>query len=634
MAELFEEVVTLLESRSCTRALASQFRIESEQAAGNGAVLGVPVFVSRLSEWADDPDRSVTILNSLRSIETGPLQDPGAAVEARLYEPVGTQLVNTLLGEGRQKVASVISGEAGISERSAAGLLAPTAWAVLASIADRYGSRVDRQSLIAILKKEETDLVEGGWGPWLDATSTATVQQSAAAGASRQLGAAAVADPALGPAGSGQQTSNYPPPVSRSARQSGDEPGTPARPRSQPTNGRNPMAAGPVAHRRATTSGRVPAGPAQESHDGNRSRLLPLLGLVALLLAGLAAIYFLLRDDDATAQNAGDVAIDTDQGDGQADAEETTSGPLSEPIAIDVMMDDPSGVSASTGVAELRFQPETGEICYNVTAEQIGSPYDGHIHVGPAGVKGGIVVDFGALNNADIGCTTITPLELETILNDKAGHYVEMHDPSGDFTIRAQLSAAMPEDGGGSGEAPSAEESLFDPASGGASAVIESGRVILRGDVADQATADRLMAEFADVGDAGLELVDELAVVEGAPLPSGLITIDDAVLFDVNSDELVGGGTAIADLAAVLNARPEWQTIVVGHTDATGTDVYNFELSLQRANAVRAELVANGVNADNLSTRGDGATNPVADNETPEGRALNRRIEFVIDRGL
>ena len=143
-----------------------------------------------------------------------------------------------------------------------------------------------------------------------------------------------------------------------------------------------------------------------------------------------------------------------------------------------------------------------------------------------------------------------------------------------------------------------------------------------------------MLAEFADVGDAGLELVNELTVVEGAPLPSGLITIDDAVLFDVNSDQLIGGNSAVSDLAAVLTARPEWKAIVVGHTDSTGTDVYNFELSLRRANAVRAELIANGVNADKLSTRGDGATNPVGDNETPEGRALNRRIEFVIDRGL
>ncbi len=633
MAELFEEVVTLLESRSCTRALAGQFRIESEQAAGNGAVLGVPVFLSRLCEWADDSSRSVAILKTLRSIETGGLQDPGAAVEAGLYDPVGTQLVNTLLGDGRQKVASVISGEAGISERSAAGLLAPTAWAVVASIADRYGSRVDRQSLIAILKKEEADLIDGGWGPWLDATSTATVQQSATV-ASQQFGAAAVADTAAGLGESGQQAGNYPPPVSRSAREASDNGATLARPRTQQANGRNPVVAGPVSHRRATTSGRVQLGPAEQTGDRGRNRLLPLLGLLALLIIGAVAVYLLLRDDTGTEAESGDVDVATDAGDGQGDAAGESTVALSEPIAIDVMMYDPEARSASTGVAELRFQPETGEICYNVTVELIGSPYDGHIHVGPAGVKGGIVVDFGALNNADIGCTSVTPLELETILNDLSRHYVEMHDPSGDFTIRAQLSEAMPEDSGGAPGEPTAEEMLFDPQSGGASTVIESGRVILRGDVADQATADRLLAEFADVGDAGLELVNELTVVEGAPLPSGLITIDDAVSFDVNSDQLIGGNSAVSDLAAVLTARPEWKAIVVGHTDSTGTDVYNFELSLRRANAVRAELIANGVNADKLSTRGDGATNPVGDNETPEGRALNRRIEFVIDRGL
>ncbi|MGI9594658.1 MAG: OmpA family protein [Acidimicrobiales bacterium] len=620
MAELFEEVVTLLESRSCTRALASQFRIESEQAASNGAVLGVPIFLARLGEWASDSARSVTVLKTLRSIETGGLQDPGATVEARLYDPVGSELANTLLGDGRQKVSSVISGEAGISERSAAAMLAPTAWAVVASIADRYGSRVDRQSLIAILKKEEADLIEGGWGPWLDATSPEPIQQPAQV-ASQQASPANL-DPG------GQATGNYPPPVARSARLVDDEPAAPARPRSQLANGRGPTVTGPVSHRRTPASSRPSPERRRDPEVG--SRLPAILGILALFLLGAGAIYLLLRDgDDAADETAAISAEDSSEGDGTADDGAVV---LSEPVAIDVVMYDPQGRSESTGVAELRFQPETGEICYNVNAELIGSPYDGHIHVGPAGVKGGIVVDFGPLNNADIGCTTVSTTELATILDDQSGHYVEMHDPSGDFTIRAQLSDAMPDDVAAPSETP-AEDLLFDPTSGGASTVIESGRVILRGEVADQETFDRLVAENADVAGAGLELVNELTIVEGAPVPSGLITIDDSILFDVNSDQLAGGSTAVADLATLLTARPDWTVTVVGHTDSTGGDVYNLELSLRRANAVVDELVANGVASERLKPRGDGANVPVGDNATPEGRALNRRIEFIIDRG-
>ncbi len=626
MAELFEEVVTLLESRSCTRALAGQFRIESEQAASNGAVLGVPVFLARLGEWADDSARSVMVLKTLRTIDTRGLHDPGATVDARGYDPVGTDLVETLLGDGSQKVASVISGEAGISERSAAGLLAPTAWAVVASIADRYGSRVDRQSLIAILKKEESDLIDGGWGPWLDATSTEPVSEQVRV-ASRHHGPAAAG--AAG-AAAAQAAGNYPPPVARSARLVGDEPGALPRPRSQLTNGRTPTVTGPVSHRRAATATRP--NPEREREPERSSNLPAILGILALFLLGALAIYLLLRGGDDVATGTDDTEASIEAGaDQDGTGEEVTAAPA-EPVAINVMMFDPEGRSESTGVAELRFQPETGEICYNVTAEQIGSPYDGHIHVGPAGVKGGIVVDFGALNNADIGCTSISPAELSTILNDQSGHYVEMHDPSGDFTIRAQLSEAMPDEELADPVTP-AEELLFDPTSGGASTVIESGRVILRGEVADQATYDRLVAENADVAATGLELIDELAIVAGAPVPSGLITIDDSVLFDVNSDQLAGGSTAIADLALLLKARPEWRVTVVGHTDSTGDDVYNLELSLRRANAVRDELVTNGVATERLTPRGAGSIDPVGDNATPEGRALNRRIEFVIDRG-
>ena len=68
---------------------------------------------------------------------------------------------------------------------------------------------------------------------------------------------------------------------------------------------------------------------------------------------------------------------------------------------------------------------------------------------------------------------------------------------------------------------------------------------------------------------------------------------------------------------------------IVGHTDATDDPEDNEELSLERAKAIKAALVERGIDAERLATAGAGEKRPVATNTTPEGRALNRRVELV-----
>jgi outer membrane protein OmpA-like peptidoglycan-associated protein len=68
---------------------------------------------------------------------------------------------------------------------------------------------------------------------------------------------------------------------------------------------------------------------------------------------------------------------------------------------------------------------------------------------------------------------------------------------------------------------------------------------------------------------------------------------------------------------------------IEGHTDSTATAAYNQELSQRRAAAVKSYLQAGGIDAARLSTVGHGASRPVSDNDTPVGRALNRRVEFI-----
>jgi OOP family OmpA-OmpF porin len=75
---------------------------------------------------------------------------------------------------------------------------------------------------------------------------------------------------------------------------------------------------------------------------------------------------------------------------------------------------------------------------------------------------------------------------------------------------------------------------------------------------------------------------------------------------------------------------PEIDVQIVGYTDDVGSAQYNLALSLRRAEAVRDFMAARGIDAARLSVAGHGETQPLVSNATPEGRAVNRRVEFVV----
>jgi outer membrane protein OmpA-like peptidoglycan-associated protein len=109
------------------------------------------------------------------------------------------------------------------------------------------------------------------------------------------------------------------------------------------------------------------------------------------------------------------------------------------------------------------------------------------------------------------------------------------------------------------------------------------------------------------------------------------------VMFSSGSAALQPGAQdKLRRFAAVLNRYPRTTVQVIGHTDSRGTEESNDELSRRRARAVADELVADGVSSSRITTLGRGATMPVATNETPEGRAQNRRVEINVnpDEGL
>jgi len=99
------------------------------------------------------------------------------------------------------------------------------------------------------------------------------------------------------------------------------------------------------------------------------------------------------------------------------------------------------------------------------------------------------------------------------------------------------------------------------------------------------------------------------------------------VTFEFNSANLTSASRPVLDVvAADLKKYPRLKVEVQGHTDSVGADAYNLKLSGQRANSVREYLISQGVAGDQLTSKGFGETQPLADNKTEDGRAQNRRV--------
>jgi outer membrane protein OmpA-like peptidoglycan-associated protein len=125
------------------------------------------------------------------------------------------------------------------------------------------------------------------------------------------------------------------------------------------------------------------------------------------------------------------------------------------------------------------------------------------------------------------------------------------------------------------------------------------------------------------------------------PLPEYTCQQDfDALLssneirFATNSADIdTTSNSLLSDLIEVAKQCPEAKIEIGGHTDSRGSDDFNLRLSQARASSVMSYLINNGIDATRLSAVGYGETNPIADNESEEGMAKNRRIEFNV-KGL
>ncbi|MGA9294302.1 MAG: OmpA family protein [Ignavibacteriaceae bacterium] len=134
----------------------------------------------------------------------------------------------------------------------------------------------------------------------------------------------------------------------------------------------------------------------------------------------------------------------------------------------------------------------------------------------------------------------------------------------------------------------------------------------------------------------GAAMISNIRIAVGAPdtrnklLTEGKL-VTRGILFDVNSDKIKpeSYGT-LKDIAKVLQDNKDVKVRIVGHTDSDGDDKTNLDLSKKRAASVKSSLAYEfGIDESRMETDGKGEAEPVSDNNSPEGKANNRRVEFI-----
>jgi outer membrane protein OmpA-like peptidoglycan-associated protein len=109
------------------------------------------------------------------------------------------------------------------------------------------------------------------------------------------------------------------------------------------------------------------------------------------------------------------------------------------------------------------------------------------------------------------------------------------------------------------------------------------------------------------------------------------ITFESGILFDINKSSLQPAAQVnLTKLAAILNKYEDTQILIEGHTDSTGPEEHNLDLSIRRGESVATQLAGQGVMTGRFTVLGYGETQPIASNETPFGRQQNRRVEIAI----
>ncbi len=158
-------------------------------------------------------------------------------------------------------------------------------------------------------------------------------------------------------------------------------------------------------------------------------------------------------------------------------------------------------------------------------------------------------------------------------------------------------------------------------------------RAAAEGQAARNAMIDAQVArqQSLDAEGRAQQLEAQLRDLEAKKTERGLVITLGDVLFDTNQSQLRSGGVrSVRKLADFFSQYPQRTVMIEGFTDSVGGDSANQQLSERRADSVRTALVGMGVGSERITWRGYGEAYPIAGNDTPAGRQLNRRVEMVV----
>lgn len=152
-----------------------------------------------------------------------------------------------------------------------------------------------------------------------------------------------------------------------------------------------------------------------------------------------------------------------------------------------------------------------------------------------------------------------------------------------------------------------------------------------------KAEADRMRTLAAQQASTNAEqnaadLQRQIKELNAKQTPRGLVITLGDVLFDTDKTELKRSASSnLSKLAGFLNQHQDRSVMIEGHTDSVGREDYNLGLSQRRADAVSTWLIQQGIRPERIKSVGMGEGAPIAENTSPTGRQLNRRVEIVIE---